>query len=131
MPTTRLIRDPRLFWTAQVALLTPLALFWIGVAAWVVGLRDVTEALGRVMFGPTHTLVRDIFWPVILPGLAFALAGARLIEMRGEPSLNVGDRGRRSALDSSLTFGLLCALALSFACIFVYAVLENLPRGPG
>lgn len=126
MTTTRLLRDPRAFWTAQAALLTPLAIFWLGVAAWMVGARDVTEALWRVMFGPTHTLVRDLFWPVILPGLAFALAGVRFIEMRGAEADAAAERAEHTQLDYSMTFGLLCALTLSFAFIGLYAVGENL-----
>ena len=124
MDTSRLLRDPRAFWAAQVVLLTPLALFWIGVAAWISGAHDVTEALWHVMFGPTHTLVRDIFWPVILPGVALVLAGVRTIELRGEAPPDSGERA--SELDRGLTYVLACGLFLSMAAVFVYAVGENL-----
>ena len=124
MDTTRLVRDPRAFWTAQVVLLTPLALFWIGVAAWIGGARDVTEALWRVMFGPTHTLARDLFWPVILPGLALILAGVRTIELRKTERSERADRA--AEFDRRLTFALACGLVLSLAAVFVYAIGENL-----
>ena len=106
LPAVRRLPAP-LFWLVEVVLLAPLALFWVSVII-------SSDALTRLLFGPSHTLLRDLLTPVILPALALGLA---LLRLRSSP---------RTARDRPIVAALVAALVISLVVVLGYAVSENL-----
>ena len=100
------MQKPATFWTIQAALLSPLALFWIGV---VTG----SEFIFRLLFGPVHTPFRDLLPVMILPSIALLLCFAKLRE-------NASDKTRSAVLVLS------SYIVLSLFIAAGYAIGENL-----
>ena len=104
-----LVRSGRVYWTAVVLLLLPLAAFWVGVIT-------RSETISRLLFGSPHTPLRDLLPTVILPAVALLLSVARLRE-------STVDEAERN-----ITRAVIATLATSYVVMLVYLIAESAPR---
>lgn len=104
-----LVRSRRVYWTAVVLLLLPLATFWVGVIT-------RSESISRLLFGSRHTALRDLLPTVLLPAVALLLSVARL-------RVSTVDETERNVIRA-----VIATLATSYVVMLVYLIAESAPR---
>lgn len=104
-----LVRSRRAYWTLVVLLLLPLAAFWVGVIT-------QSATISRLLFGSSHTPLRDLLPTVVLPAVALLLSVARL-------RVSTVDETERN-----MTRAVIATLATSYVVMLVYLISESAGR---
>jgi hypothetical protein len=109
----RFLRSPWKFWAAEAVLFIPVALFLLQGLLHEIGQLVWSDRINSFLFSTPHTLVGDIFGPLVLPVVGIILALARIRETR---------RGR----DRSATIFVALAGIGAIGIVLAYAAIENL-----
>ena len=78
-------KNPELFWILEVLLLTPIALFWIGLMSMFIG-GEGSDKLFMAVVGQPYETLRAIFVTIICPIGASWFAFIYLVENKKEKS---------------------------------------------
>ncbi len=78
-------KNHELFWILEVLLLTPIALFWIGLASMFIG-GEGSDRLFLAVVGQPYALLRAIFVTIICPIGASWFAFIYLVENKKDKS---------------------------------------------
>lgn len=108
----RFLQSPLQFWLAESVLLIPVALFLLQGLLESLGQAGPARIINDFLFSRQHTMVRDIFGPLVLPAVGVILALARIREAKP-------GRDRRATIAVAL------AGIVAMGIVLGYALLEQ------
>ncbi|MBI4091769.1 MAG: hypothetical protein HY427_00985 [Candidatus Levybacteria bacterium] len=106
-------RNPELFWILEVLLLTPVALFWMGLVSMMLGSNDLFNAV----VGQPYSMIKTVFVTLVCPAAAAWFAGEYIRENRRE---------RGSALDIARV--IVVVSFVTIIIVLVYLLNQTRPR---
>jgi hypothetical protein len=109
----RFLQTPWKFWLTEAVLLTPFVLFVVQGVAEELGRRTLSARINEFLFSEQHTIVRDMFGPLLLPAIALLLALARI-------------RDAKPGRDRAATIAIAFIGVTAIGAVLAYAAVENL-----